>query len=95
MPRPDLQLLQIRSYKAFQLAIHHCVHIAHFISRAVILDHRIGLEHIGSDLAAPFNLLELALDFTHLFLALLLWSLFQQLAMFLVSLYDELSLKLK
>ena len=30
-----------------------------------------------------------------LFLALLLWSLFQQLAMFLVSLYDELSLKLK
>ena len=37
----------------------------------MVLDHRVGLEHVGADLAAPFDLLELALDLAHLLLALL------------------------
>ena len=38
----------------------------------MVLDHGVGLEYIGADLAAPFDLLHLALDVGHLLFLLAL-----------------------
>ena len=47
--------------KHIDVAIHDSLDIARLDIRAVVLDHRVRLEDVGADLAAPFDLL-LVLD---------------------------------
>ena len=53
--------------ECIQVSIHHSLDVAVFHIRAVVLHKRVGLEHIGADLAAPFDLFHFALDLRHLF----------------------------
>ena len=44
------------------VAVHDGLHVAGFVLGAVVLDHGVGLEHVGADLVAPGDVLLLALD---------------------------------
>ena len=66
-----LRLLQKVDDKALQVAVHDRLHVAHFKARAVILDERLGAEHIGADLRAPLDLFGFALQCRLCLLALL------------------------
>ena len=57
--------------KHIDVAIHDSLDIARLDIRAVVLDHRVRLEDIGADLAAPFDLLLVALELRELCFLLL------------------------
>ena len=70
--------LQIGVDETIEIAVHDGADIAVFVTGAVILYERVGHKHIGTDLAAPGNLLLIALDVLN-FLEVLALLDFQQL----------------
>ena len=75
-----LRLHQERIDKYVKVAVYDGLYISHLDSGAVILYQSIGLEYVGTYLAAPFYLLHLALYLSHVLKALPLGQL-QQLAL--------------
>ena len=71
---------QKRIDKYIKVAVYYGLYISHLDSGAVILYQSIGLEYVGTYLAAPFYLLHLALYLSHVLKALPLGQL-QQLAL--------------
>ena len=67
--------VEIRADERVELAVHDRLHVACLGVRAHVLHHRIGLEHVGADLAAPLDLLLDALEFRDLLFLLLLLEL--------------------
>src|SRR5262249_38543868 len=63
--------LEIRLDERINLAVHDGDDVAGFGVRAVVLDQRVRLEHIGADLVAPLDGALLAAQLRHLRLALL------------------------
>ena len=51
---------QIGLDETVKVAVEHSISIADFMTCTVILDHPVGMEDIGADLASPGNLLLLA-----------------------------------
>ena len=69
-----LSLLQLFIDEVIEISVHDAVHIAHFGIRPVILDHRVRLEHVRTDLITPGDLSVIA---SQLVDALLVLPLFQ------------------
>ena len=74
---PDALGGEIGVDEAVQVAVHHGVDVAGLIAGAVVLDQGVGHEHVGADLAAPGDLLLLALDVRDLLQVLPLLDLHQ------------------
>src|SRR5690606_26958342 len=49
------------------VTVHHILDVACFRIRAVVFDHRVWVEHIGTDLASPADFLLFATDFKQFF----------------------------
>ena len=45
----------------FDVAVHHGLHVGHLGLGAVVVDHGVGLEDVGADLASPLDLFLLRL----------------------------------
>ena len=43
-------LQQIRADEAVEIAVEHPRRVAHLVVGAVVLDHRVGVQHVGADL---------------------------------------------
>ena len=67
--------VEIRADEWVDLAVHDRLHVSCLGVRAHILHHRIGLEHVGADLAAPLDLLLDALELRDLLLLFFLFEL--------------------
>jgi len=59
LPSKILSLPQISFNKAVQVAVQNRLCVAGLVIRAVVFDHLVWVEHIGPDLAAPFDFFEL------------------------------------
>lgn len=51
----------------FNVAVHDSLNIAGLLTRAMILDHCVGLENIAANLAAPFDFFHFTLNIRHVF----------------------------
>src|SRR2546425_353023 len=47
--------------EAVEVAVENTLGVAHLVVRAVVLDHRVGVQYVGADLRAPAHVLGLAL----------------------------------
>src|SRR5262249_17352925 len=63
---------QVRAHEPVEVPVEHPLDVAHLIPRAVILDHRVWVQHVGADLRAEVYVLRLALLARDLLLALAL-----------------------
>jgi hypothetical protein len=54
------------SMKAFEVAVHHGLHVAGLLAGAEVLHHLVGLENVGANLAAKADLALLAVVLLHL-----------------------------
>src|SRR5205085_7898210 len=68
---------QLGSHEAVEVAVENALDVAHLEVRAVVLDHRVGVEDVGPDLGAPGHVLRLALLARELLAAPLLLELEQ------------------
>src|SRR5579862_428782 len=60
--RPSFgRLMQVGAGKTVEIAVEHARHVAHLVARAMVLDHRVGMKHVGADLGAEVDVLGVAL----------------------------------
>src|SRR3954462_9917643 len=75
VPMPRTTRAEPRVQEAIEIAVEHTLRITRAYTRAQVLHHLIGLQHIAADLAAPPDLTFLAIELVHLG-ALLVLALF-------------------